>query len=73
MDVGGEEGMGQELKNQKYEDYIADVSPKAAAIGRREPYHLAYLRQYGETAMPPGKHPGKDMGKGGSRDDKSCM
>lgn len=38
----------REVKDHKYEDYIADVSPGAAAVGRREPYHLIYLKKYGE-------------------------
>lgn len=60
MDVGREDGMWQELKNQKYEDYIADVSPGAAAIGRREPYHLAYLKKYYGIARHGEGHQGKE-------------
>ena len=43
----GAEDVGQELRKQKYDDYIADASQQAAAIGRREPYHLTYLKRYG--------------------------
>ena len=51
---GGREvcGMERELKSQKYEDYMADVSAAAAAAGRREPYHLTYLKRYGERSQP---------------------
>lgn len=47
----GTERVGQEIKKQKYEDYIAYASPQAAAVGRREPYYLTYLRKRG---MAPG-------------------
>lgn len=39
--------MDREHKNRKYEDYITAVTRQAAATGRREPYHLTYLRKYG--------------------------
>lgn len=39
--------MNQERRKEKYEDYIADASLQAAAVGRREPYHLSYLKRYG--------------------------
>lgn len=50
----------REVKDHKYEDYIADVSPGAAAVGRREPYHLAYLKKYGGRIRPEAKHPEKE-------------
>lgn len=49
----GKDGVDQEQRKQKYEDYVADVSPQAAAAGRREPYYLTYLKKYG--AVPEGR------------------
>lgn len=45
-------GMG-ELRQQEYEDYIIRVSATAAAIGRREPYYLTYIRKYGSRIPKP--------------------
>ena len=57
----GKEGrMERERKNRKYEDYITAVSLQAEAVGRREPYHLTYLKKYGERNMPGRKAAGKN-------------
>ncbi len=32
-----------------YEEYITEIRPVAAAVGRRVPYHLEYLRRYGDV------------------------
>ena len=50
--------MGSEkerLKQEQYEGYIEHVSPMAAAVGRRVPYHLEYLRRHGAGPVPEGK------------------
>ena len=49
----GKERNVEEDKNQKYEDYIRQSSPMAAAIGQRAPYHLEYIRRYGNTSPIP--------------------
>ena len=38
-------GMDSKEKQKRYEEYIAEGSLMAAAIGRRVPYHLEYLRR----------------------------
>ena len=45
--------MGNQEKQRQYEDYIADPSPMAAAIGRRVRYHLEYLRRYRDVLPVP--------------------
>ena len=45
--------MERQEKQRQYEDYIADPSPMAAAIGRRVPYHLEYLRRYRDVLPVP--------------------
>ena len=37
-------------REQRYDDYIERPSQAAAAIGRRPPYHLEYLRRHGGKA-----------------------
>ena len=44
--------MGNEEKQQQYESYIEHVSPTAAAIGQREPYHLTFIKKYGAVPVP---------------------
>ncbi len=39
--------MGRLEIQKQYEEYIAEVSSTAMAIGRRVPYHLEYLRRHG--------------------------
>lgn len=39
-----------EERRQRYDGYIDDVRPAAAAVGRREPYHLEYIRRHGGGA-----------------------
>lgn len=63
------EPMGNEEKQQKYDEYINGVSPMAAAIGQRVPYHLEYLRRHGAGPVP-GKGP--DMGRDGSTGQQDC-
>ena len=41
--------MGRLEIQERYEEYIAQASPAAMAIGRRMPYHLEYLRRHGTT------------------------
>ena len=53
--------MGRQERQKRYEEYIAEVSPMAAAIGGRIPYHLEYLRRYGDVAPAPA---GDRHGKG---------
>lgn len=65
--------MNQERRKEKYEDYIADASPQAAAVGRREPYHLIYVKRYGavpdgDTAPGMGQRTGSGQERGGSHD-----
>ncbi len=55
--------MDREHKNRKYEDYITAVTRQAAAAGRREPYHLTYLKKYGERGLPGRNAAEKNMGK----------
>lgn len=52
---------GESIRKERYEDYIAEVSPMAAAIGRRVPYHLEYLRRYKDRGPAPaeGSGPGR--------------
>ena len=38
-------------KQDLYEEYIAEISTRAAAIGRRVPYHLEYLRRHGDVTL----------------------
>lgn len=57
-------GMNRDFKDQKYEDYITAVSREAAATGRREPYHLTYLRKYGGRGRIGRKAAEKNTGKG---------
>lgn len=46
----------EEDQRRKYEEYIKGASPMAAVIGRRIPYHLEYIRKYGNiTPVPKGK------------------
>lgn len=42
--------MGEKEKQEQYEEYIKDPG-RMAAIGRRVPYHLEYLRRY-RNIMP---------------------
>lgn len=51
----GKEKNVEEDKKQKYEDYIRQSSSMAAAIGRRVPYHLEYIRRHGAGLVPGGK------------------
>ncbi len=56
--------MDSQEKQKLYEEYIAEVSPMAAAIGRRVPYQLEYLRKYGDKASGQQVEAGKnEMGK----------
>lgn len=43
----------EEAKKEKYEEYIKEASSMAAAIGRRVPYHLEYIRKYGNLLPAP--------------------
>ncbi|WP_300773335.1 hypothetical protein [uncultured Acetatifactor sp.] len=45
--------MDSQKKQKLYEEYITEAIPMAAAVGRRIPYHLEYIRKYGETAPVP--------------------
>ena len=60
--------MDSQEKQKLYEEYIKQhlsvlraeaathlllLHPMAAAVGRRIPYHLEYIRKYGETAPVP--------------------
>lgn len=57
--------MGNEEKQQKYAEYINGVSPMAAAIGQRVPYHLEYLRRHGAGPVP-------ERGRDGSTGQQDC-
>lgn len=43
--------MRNEEKQRQYESYIEHVDPMAEAIGRREPYHLTYMREHGDMSI----------------------
>lgn len=45
--------MDSQEKQKLYEEYITEASPMAAAVGRRVPYHLEYIREYGKIAPVP--------------------
>lgn len=51
--------MGNEERQKRYEGYIEEVAPMAAAIGRRVPYHLEYLRRHKASAPAEGSGPGQ--------------
>jgi hypothetical protein len=42
----------KKYKQTQYEGLIVRCSPQAAAIGRREPYYMTYLRKYGDIKPP---------------------
>lgn len=46
-------------KQQKYKEYITDTCPMAAATGRREPYHLTFIKKYGAVPAPDREGQGK--------------
>ncbi len=46
-------GMDSKEKQKRYEEYIAEGSLMAAAIGRRVPYHLEYLRRHRDITPVP--------------------
>lgn len=53
----------EELRQQAYEDCIADKSHRgrqAATIGRRPPYHLEYARRCGRSTAPTPLQEGKE-------------
>lgn len=45
--------MDRQEKQKQYDEYITESSPMAAVIGRRVPYHLEYLRRYGDVMPAP--------------------
>lgn len=49
-----------ELRQQQYEEYIIKLSPMAAVIGRRPPYHLTFIRKYGSRIPKPEGQPEKE-------------
>nr|WP_296464319.1 hypothetical protein [uncultured Acetatifactor sp.] len=51
-----------------YEEYITEIRPMAAAVGRRMPYHLEYIRKYGKIAPVPA-----DKGKVASEREEGLM
>lgn len=54
-----------EQRQQQYEEYIMKSSPMAAVIGRREPYHLTFIRKYGSRIpKPEGRAEKKEAGGG---------
>ena len=44
----GKETHHRKNKQEKYEELTVRCTQQAAAIGRREPYHLTYIRRYGQ-------------------------
>lgn len=67
--------MDREIKEQKYEDYITTVTRQATAVGRREPYHLTYLKKYSERSRPgpEERQRERNMGKETVAYDQDCM
>ncbi len=59
--------MDSQKKQELYEEYMAEISPMAAAIGQRVPYHLEYLRVHGHIEPIP---PAGDRKTGG---EESCL
>lgn len=57
--------MENEERQGRYEDYIGRVDPVAAAIGRRAPYHLEYLRAHGPSGVPGDAGKRDEDGQGG--------
>lgn len=55
-------------KQQKYEEYITGSSPMAAVTGRREPYHLTFIKKYGAVPVPEMKD-----GNGNDKDSEKYM
>ena len=56
--------MDSQEKQKLDEEYITEASPMAAAVGRRIPYHLEYLRRYGDKASGQQVEAGKnEMGE----------
>lgn len=53
-------GMDSKEKQKRYEEYIAEGSLMAAAIGRRVPYHLEYLRRYRDITPVPAADKGRE-------------
>ena len=47
--------MNKDERSEWYGDMISHICPSAAAIGRREPYHLTYLKKYREILPRPVK------------------
>lgn len=47
-------------QRQQYEEYITKLSPMAAVIGRRPPYHLTFIRKYGSRIPKPEGQPEKE-------------
>ena len=47
--------MSSRERTERYEEFIRYRSPGAQAIGRREPYHLTYLKKYGGILPRPVK------------------
>lgn len=67
MGQGREEsdsGMDSKEKQKRYEEYIAEGSLMAAAIGRRVPYHLEYLRRHRDVMPVPAAATDREEGKG---------
>lgn len=59
-------------REQRYDDYIERPSQAAAAIGRRPPYHLEYLRRHGGMEVPAGST-AKQGKEEGMRSDKRAF
>lgn len=62
----------ESIRKERYEGYIAEVPAMAAAIGRRPPYHLEYLRRHGWQGPAPAEDRGA-IQEGGRLDDSSDM
>ncbi len=45
--------MDSREKQKMYEEYITEISPMAAVIGRMAPYHLEYIKKYGKIVPMP--------------------
>jgi len=52
MYTKNEEYIPPQKTEDKYAEYVSRCSPAAAAVGKREPYYLTYLRNFSDIKPP---------------------